>query len=93
MRRKAIAIAGVTAFGAGVMLVGVASADQSALHTVDIKPSANIGGCPITSGTCTPKYVTVTSPPDSFPAFKTVAVAECNFGNPDDPPDPGLCDN
>lgn len=93
LRKKAIAILGTTALGAGVMLVGAASADTSALHTVVIAPSANIGGCAITNNSCVPKYVAVSAPADSFPALKTVAVAECNFGDPDDPPDPGLCDN
>jgi len=75
-----------------MMLVGTASADRNVLHTVVIKPAANVAGCPVTSATCTPKYVTVSSPADSWPASSAVLIAECNFGTPGDA-DPGLCDN
>src|SRR5205085_5370816 len=67
--------------------------DVSSLHTVVIAPNTNIVGCPVTTPSCTPHYVTVTSPPDSWPGNATLAIAECNFGGLFDPADPGLCDN
>jgi len=88
-----MAVCGATMLGATLMMVSPATADQNVLHTVNISPATNQVGCAVTSGSCTPHYVTVSSPPDSWPANATVAVAECNFGGFGDAPDPGLCDN
>lgn len=99
--RRFVALGGGVAIAATTVLAAIpASGDTSISHTVVIAPKTNIVGCPVATPNCgpgsTPKTVTVSAGPDTYPSSVVVMVAECNTGIQSDDPaaqdvDPGLC--